>query len=218
MVRLGKIHIFQDGGIPLFQKGQQIVQILLLQIGKDLSAGFSKEIIIWYSYSFKTCRGKHHFCATPTDEQRKRNAFTRGKRLNAFHEFVAPDLSHVEHMLNEAVFGDPLDKTIQKEIKHSYKNKPMSLKTFWFCYLPDLEKIPGFKRELSKKLFVNTELSDFMSDAEYTLSDYTEVINGVLSVENDISQFALWQQLNIILTYANSVIDSATPLLTPLFF
>lgn len=121
-------------------------------------------------------------------------------------------------MLNEAVFGDPLDKTIQKEIKHSYKNKPMSLKTFWFCYLPDLEKIPGFKRELSKKLFVNTELSDFMSDAEYTLSDYTEVINGVLSVENDVSQFALWQQLNIILTYANSVIDSATPFLTPLFF
>ena len=165
---------------------------------------YSKEIIIWYSYSFKTGRGKHHFCATPTDEQRKRNAFARGKRLNAFHEFVAPDLSHVEHMLNEAVFGDPLDKTIQKEIKHSYKNKPMSLKTFWFCYLPDLEKIPGFKRELSKKLFVNTELSDFMSDAEYTLSDYTEVINGVLSVENDVSQFALWQQLNIILTYANS--------------
>ena len=172
-----------------------------IQKRTSLHYRYSKEIIIWYSYSSKTLRGKYHFHACPTLRQRKVNHLSRGKRITDLKEFRAHDISQAEGIMREAIFKPDLYEVIQKEITHAYKNQAISLKSFWYCNLAALEKISGFKRDLSERL-LETPLADFMSDKAYSLEDYTQVFDECFHKETEKTQFNLWQQLNIILNYA----------------
>ena len=163
---------------------------------------FSKEIPIWYSWSPKSKRGRIYFSAIPNEKQLQYNPMSRGKRLTPFYEYSAQSENSAENTAAAQVLGNnQMLKTIQKEIARVYRNKPMSLKSYWVSILDALFEKTLYDHEVAQRLFSNKKLSDFMSDVVYSLEDYMSCMSESFTKMSQSEQLAQWTQLNLILQY-----------------
>ena len=163
---------------------------------------FSSEIRIWYSWS--NGRGRFHFYACPTQAQLRKNPMARGKRLASTHQFSTPDIPTMEETIAETLLntGTEWQECIRKEISARYRKKAISLKTFWYVNIDRLEGRLTYKADIAKTLFSSKELSEMLSDRQYTLEDYQRILDADFSGFSQSEQVALWRQLNLILNLA----------------
>lgn len=195
----------------LLDNGKTLNQLWIESRPRDTAFGgqrktrcysFSKEIPIWYSWAPKSKRGLIYFSATPTEKQRQYGSMSRGKRLTTFYKYSAPSENSAEAIVAAQVLdNNEMLETIQKEIACAYRNKPMSLKSYWVCNLSAISEKTQYNHGVAQLLFTNKKLSDFMSNAVYSLEDYTNCMSESFVELPQNEQLALWTQLNLILQY-----------------
>ena len=161
---------------------------------------FSKEIRIWYSLS--NGRGNAYYYACPMKLQRK-NVFSRGSQLIKRAISATSEEQAEKKLLENYVFEDQWQEVISKDILSNFRSAPMSLKTYWFCRLPQLKEKANYNHEVAKQMFASKDCSDLMSDQTYSLTDYQQLMSTVISEDAPLNQrTAIWAQLNIILNLA----------------
>jgi len=129
------------------------------------SHNFAKEIELWYIteklYDGKF-RVKAYFCDFPTTAQINKNTLKRGKRIGEFL-YSKPLTSDEEIIpyLEACLFAnDDLAKNIRDAMNRKFHCDPMSLKAFWYRYMPELMKRSGYSHEFCKQLFNEISGSD----------------------------------------------------------
>lgn len=163
---------------------------------------FSDEIRIWYSWS--KGRGRFHFYECPTEKKLRKNPLNRGKKLASVQNCSAPDTQAMELKIEQTLLDTDKEwqACIKKEIISFYRNKPISLKTFWYCRLDELEKRPVYRASVAEDLLSSTALAALRSDRPYTLEDYRHIMEESFSDRSQSEQVQLWRQLNLILSLA----------------
>ena len=163
---------------------------------------FSEEIKIWYNWS--KGRGRFQYYRQPSQEQLKENLLPRGKRITAKREFRANDIEEAEKLFEKALYSDSLRRIVQNDLEKTFKNKPMTLKSFWFLNYDILQTKNGYKEELAKKLFESKQISGLMSNQGYDLDTYKTIMETNFA-QSSKSEFAkLWVHLNMILNLAKA--------------
>ena len=170
----------------------------------------SPEISLWYSWS--SGRGSFYYCAYPSASQQRNNPLPRGTRLSSKYSCRAKSLNDMTGIIYRRIFNDKsLREIIRKDILQQFRSKPISLKTFWFCYLDELQKISGFNMNDSVKLFISAKLSELNSEQVYDLKTIQEIFESDYSNLPQTDRVSLWKQLNIILNYASRVKNRFAP-------
>lgn len=164
---------------------------------------FSAEISLWYSWS--KGRGNVQYYSVPTTKQLTSNSLPRGRRITPVYGYSAKTIECAEEMFAERIWTNDFKPFITEDIKKAYKNQPISLKTFWYCHEDELRGKTGYSFETAKKLFESQEISNLLSDGEYSLETYQTMVEQVLIGENKKDQIKIWRTLNAIISFANQL-------------
>ena len=162
---------------------------------------FSAEIVLWYNWSNN--RGRVQYYSVPTDKQFVINPLPRGKRLTPSYAYSANTVEQAEKVFAERIWIDEFKSVILEDIKRAYKNQPITLKTFWYCYENELRGKTGYNFETAKKLFESQEISNLLSDGQCCLETYQSILESVLIGNNKKDHIKIWRTLNAIISLAN---------------
>lgn len=162
---------------------------------------FTAEISLWYSWSNK--RGRVQYHSVPTAQQLAQNPLHRGRRITTPYDYRAKTIERTEKVFARYIWASEIRTIIVEDIKKAYKNQPISLKTFWYCHEDELRGKTGYSFETAKKLFESQEISNLLSDGEYSLETYQTMVEQVLISENKKDQIKIWRTLNAIISFAN---------------
>lgn len=162
---------------------------------------FTAEISLWYSWSNK--RGRVQYHSVPTAKQLAINPLQRGQRMMPAHAYSAKTIERAEKMFAERIWTNDFKSFIVEDIKRAYKSRPITLKTFWYCHEDELKGKTGYSFEAATKLFESQEISNLLSDGEYSLETYQTMVEQVLISENKKDQIKIWRTLNAIISFAN---------------
>lgn len=161
----------------------------------------SKEIVVDYSWSNGRGRFAYYAYRIENDEYKFESKW-RGERLTEHKTFSAKSIAEAERIIYCYAFETSLQSVIQKEITKVFRNRPMSLKTFWFIVQNELEKSSIYHGETARILFKSEALSNLMSDESTTLELYMAIMEQDFAEESQSKRVELWRQLNCILSYA----------------
>ena len=169
---------------------------------KPKSFHFSKEITIWYSLS--NGRGEFAFYDIPSSKQIQKNPLPRGKRKTNFVPFRAKNTFEAEQKIQRNILEEPIRSVIQKTIQKAYQNKPLTLKSFWFCQLDKLREKRDFREDIMTELIFSSSFSDILLDNMISLEEYQERMEKDFGDKNK-KENLLWQQLNLLLNQGEKI-------------
>lgn len=98
---------------------------------------FSPELTLWYIVKRKeegTAQVCLYLCEVPTEQQKKRNKYPRGKKIKSTETWNTniPETEIVEWIETRGAFNEKLRTEAIRQIElHHHKN--MSLKSLWYC-------------------------------------------------------------------------------------
>ena len=157
---------------------------------------------MYYSWSEHSHQGTCGYYSAERSTQTAPNDLNRGKRLSKRIPFRADSAEQAEQKVIEIMFREEISEVITADIRRVYQNKPVSLKTYWFCHRAEFRQKRQYDASVTEALFQNDKLAEFMSDREYTLQDYQEQIDTLTGLHPEISPVELLTQLNLILENA----------------
>ena len=70
----------------------------------------------------------------------------------------AKTIERAEKKFAERIWTNDFKSFIIEDIKRAYKNRPITLKTFWYCQEDELRGKTGYNFETAKKLFASHEI------------------------------------------------------------
>lgn len=164
---------------------------------------FSVEISLWYNWSEE--KGRVQYYSVPTAQQLAQKPLHRGRRITTPYDYHAKTIERTEKVFARYIWASEIRTIIIEDIKKAYKNQPISLKTFWYCHEDELRGKTGYSFETAKKLFESQEISNLLSDGEYSLETYQTMVGRVLIGENKKDQIKIWRTLNAIISLANQL-------------
>lgn len=158
---------------------------------------YSEEIKIWYSLS--KGRGRISIYEPPTKAQEKRNPLERGKKVIGPILFRAKSISDAEEKLRERIFQEPLKSAIQKMICNSYRTKPITLRSFFFCQQDRLRENQSYRESVMEELLSVPSFGEISSVDVVTLEEYQAKMEKEFGDRSKGKKLLLWRQLNLLL-------------------
>lgn len=161
---------------------------------------YSREICIWYSWS--NGRGGYYYYSAPNPGAAKAGSPGRGKRLTGRVEFRAADLDHAEALMGDRLLAEPLYSVVCRDIRRAYSSRPISLKTFWFLSLDELEKRQLYIADKMAALFCSEALSNLILEEQPPSELFQAIMESDFAGKSKSEQVVLWRQLNLLLNAA----------------
>lgn len=173
---------------------------------------FLNEISIWVSFS-RDSEGKWRPCYRlykyPTEEQRRRNVFARGKLIKEriTGKWYADKQSALESAEELLLNNSNLARAIRKEVLLEYSDKPISLKTHIFIHLEELRNSGKVDDEWLRAIFFQPNSADSgLCSLEVGIEDSNVInvlqnhVDSLRCSGTDIDEF--WNRMKTIFAYA----------------
>ena len=158
---------------------------------------YSEEIKIWYSLS--KGRGRFSIYEPPTKVQEKRNPLERGKKVIGPILFRAKSVSAAKEKLRDRIFREPLKSVIQKMIFNSYREKPITLRSFFFCQQDRLQENQSYRKSVMEELLSAPSFGEISSADTVALEEYQAKMEKEFGDRGKGEKLLLWRQLNFLL-------------------
>lgn len=162
---------------------------------------FSKEIKIWYSWS--NGRGRYSYYAIP-DKMQSRKGLSRGKCLYGPVAYTMKKLD--EEKLKDKVFRSELSSIICQDIKQHYDNRPISLKTCWYCLRDELLKANDrhYNDKRMRKILSNSYIANMSSEEDIDIDKLLKNLRAMFPQDTSRQVTMALTQLDILFRRANN--------------
>ena len=167
---------------------------------------FSPEIThIWISSAPKRAgavRPVFNVFDYPTTDQIRKNRLARGEKLMKPRNGPRMDYEEVLAYAEKLLMGDErVYNTIRCSVLKKYRDKPISVKTVWFLYYEELQKLEGYDSKICNTLFRNTDYKECpissLKIGEASKEDISEAVAEYAKNSNlsESQEGYLWNQV-----------------------
>ena len=131
--------------------------------------------------------------------QEKRNPLERGKKVIGPILFRAKSVSAAKEKLRDRIFREPLKSAIQKMIFNSYREKPITLRSFFFCQQDRLQENQSYRKSVMEELLSAPSFGEISSADTVALEEYQAKMEKEFGDRRKGEKLLLWRQLNLLL-------------------
>lgn len=163
---------------------------------------FSREIVMSYSWSKKGQKGETYYRASPTKTQKRNNKTGRGKAITEPKYFGAATLREAYGKIEKILFSGTQAAAIIEDISRAFEDKPVSLKTFWYCSRQLLKNNQLYQDAIACKIFSLPGPADFLSDERHEDDEYLSFVEENFADRTKEYIDMVWDQFDVILKRA----------------